>query len=381
MKKLAIVVTHPIQYYVPVFQLLAKQVTLKVFFTGGAAGFNKHDKGFGQDITWDLPLLEGYAYEFLRNIAILPGSHHFLGVVNRDALRKITDFNPSALLIYGWAYVSHLRILQHFHGRTPILFRGDSKVNQSQSLFKDLLKTQLLNWVYKHVDTALYVGKSNKDYFKKYKLKDGQLVFAPHTIDNKRFQQSREKEADALRTKLGIQKNGILLLFAGKLTKIKNPKMLLQAFCEESSLNTHLVFVGSGELLFELQAYTAQQQASTRVHFLPFQNQSTMPVIYQASDIFCMTTKYPGETWGLAINEAMAAGTAILASDQVTSAVELVSDENGKLFHSEDLTNLKEKLKAMLLHKQTLKEMGRQSQKVISSWNMEKQVDQILANV
>jgi glycosyltransferase involved in cell wall biosynthesis len=92
-------------------------------------------------------------------------------------------------------------------------------------------------------------------------------------------------------------------------------------------------------------------------------------------------TKYPGETWGLAINEAMAAGTAILASDQVTSAVELVSDENGKLFHSEDLTNLKEKLKAMLLHKQTLKEMGRQSQKVISSWSMEKQVDQILANV
>lgn len=38
MNKLAIIVTHPIQYYVPVFRLLAKQCELKVFYTWGKDG-------------------------------------------------------------------------------------------------------------------------------------------------------------------------------------------------------------------------------------------------------------------------------------------------------------------------------------------------------
>ncbi|HEY0579871.1 MAG TPA: hypothetical protein VGC75_04115, partial [Candidatus Nitrosocosmicus sp.] len=84
MKRLAIVSTHPIQYYAPLFQLLASipGVCLKVFYTWGESSVNKMDPGFQKQIEWDIPLLEGYEYEFLVNTSDNPGTHHFNGIIN-----------------------------------------------------------------------------------------------------------------------------------------------------------------------------------------------------------------------------------------------------------------------------------------------------------
>jgi glycosyltransferase involved in cell wall biosynthesis len=381
MKRLAIIITHPIQYYAPVFQLLAKNINVKVFYTGGKHGFNRYDKDFGEHISWDIPLLQGYNYEFLENTAYSAGSHHFLGVINKEAIKRIRYYRPSAILIYGWAYLSHINLLMHFKGKTKILFRGDSRVVYNNPLYKRLAKAMFLKWVYKHVNTALYVGSQNKAYFKEFGLKDAQLVYAPHAVDNIRFQEERYTETTALRSKLGIHRHEIVILFAGKLKAIKNPGILLNAFCQIDPPNAHLLIVGSGELLKDLQAYTLGRKASNHVHFMPFQNQGQMPVIYQACDLFCMPTKYPGETWGLAVNEAMAAGRAILASDQVGSASDLICETNGQIFKSEDLPNLTEKLRNLLKNKQALAKLGEGSKKKITAWSIEKQVQQILAHV
>ena len=58
MKNLAIIITHPIQYYAPVFQLLAKCCTIKLFYTFGEKVLkDKYDPGFGKIITWETSLL------------------------------------------------------------------------------------------------------------------------------------------------------------------------------------------------------------------------------------------------------------------------------------------------------------------------------------
>ena len=181
--KLTIITTHPIQYYAPVFQLLAKSLELKVFYTAGEQSITKYDKGFKKSIEWDIPLFEGYEYEFLENIAKNKGSHHFKGIVNPKAIQHIKAYQPDAILIYGWAYSSHLKIMRHFKSKIPIYFRGDSTLLDRQTNFKNILRRILLKWVYSHVDKAFYVGNANKAYFKKYGLKEHQLIFAPHAMD------------------------------------------------------------------------------------------------------------------------------------------------------------------------------------------------------
>src|SRR4051812_4674321 len=102
MKKLAIISTHPIQYYAPVFKMLSEEKGLfvKVFYTWGEESVSKFDPGFGKEIQWDIPILEGYDFEFLENKAKNPGSHHFNGIVNPAAIKRIEDFKPDVILVY-----------------------------------------------------------------------------------------------------------------------------------------------------------------------------------------------------------------------------------------------------------------------------------------
>jgi glycosyltransferase involved in cell wall biosynthesis len=379
MRKLAIVITHPIQYYTPVFQLLAKQISIKVFYTAGKSALTKYDKGFGEVISWDIPLLQGYEYEFVSNLAWSPGSHHFLGIMNFNVAKRIRMFNPSAVLIYGWAYLSHLNLIRIFKKDIPVLFRGDSKLSTHKSRVKDWLKSKLLPTVYRQVTKALYVGTANRSYYKAYGLSESQLAFVPHAVDNRRFEEDRSSEVHSLRQKLGIKHEEILVLFTGKLLKIKNPSLLIQAFSEMDMPHTHLLIVGSGLLEEELQALASRQRSPQRIHFMPFQNQSRMPVIYQACDLFCIPSK--SETWGLAVNEAMAAGKAILASDEVGSAIDLVCARNGMTFRSDSLVDLTQKLSTLVGTKAELSLLGDQSKLKIKEWSIEKQVQQILNHV
>lgn len=376
MKKLAIIATHPIQYYAPVFKLLAQSVVLKVFYTAGNQFLNKFDHGFKQDITWDIPLTEGYDHQFLTNTALEPGSHHYKGIVNPQAIETIRSFKPDAILIYGWSYQSHLKIMRHFKGKVPVYFRGDSTLIDQISGLKNLLRKLFLKWVYQHVDIAFYVGSANKAYFKAYGLKEKQLVFAPHAIDNSRFSDNRKEEADLLRKELNLNENDILILFAGKLEPKKDPTLLLAAFATLNATNVHLLFVGNGVLEETLKLEVKNKQL-TQVHFRAFQNQSQMPVVYQACDLFCLPSKGPGETWGLAVNEAMAASKAALVSNKVGCAVDLITKSTGAIFKSTDLTELSQKLIALTKDKAILKNNGQNAFNLIQNWSFEQQVNAI----
>ncbi len=75
MTRLAVVTTHPIQYYAPWFRRLASHpgLDLRVFYLWDFGVVEREDKGFGRTIRWDVPLLDGYASEFVPNVSRRPG--------------------------------------------------------------------------------------------------------------------------------------------------------------------------------------------------------------------------------------------------------------------------------------------------------------------
>jgi glycosyltransferase involved in cell wall biosynthesis len=106
------------------------------------------------------------------------------------------------------------------------------------------------------------------------------------------------------------------------------------------------------------------------IHFMDFQNQSSMPVIYQVCDLFCLPSKGPGETWGLAVNEAMACGKAVLVSDKVGCAIDLVKEnQNGAIFKNENADDLISCLKTLTQSKSLLNEYGKRAEQIIQNWN------------
>jgi glycosyltransferase involved in cell wall biosynthesis len=265
-----------------------------------------------------------------------------------------------------------LKVLHYFKGKIPVMFRGDSTLLDQPSgfSFKGVVRKIFLSWVYKHIDTALYVGTANKAYYKNVGLKETQLVFAPHAIDNKRFGEiTEEQERWIIATKenASISEDAISIVFCGKLQVKKNPMLLIQAVNKIQKKNVHLFIVGDGLLKNELKEQAAN---NNNIHFLPFQNQSLMPAVYKLANIFCLPSQGPGETWGLAVNEAMASGKAILVSNKAGCATDLVKNGiNGYIFESGNLNDIIEKLTVMASNKNGLNIMGKSSYEMIQPWS------------
>jgi len=373
--RLAIVSTHPIQYYAPIFQLLSRSEALcvKVFYTWSqtqAGGVD--DPGFGRTVTWDIPLLEGYEFEFVPNVARRPGAEHFWGLRNPTLTRQVEAWKPDAVLVFGWNCASHLAAMWHFKGRVPVFFRGDSTLLDRSSWWRTLARRIALSSVYRHIDVALAVGSNNRDYFRWCGVPSERIAFAPHAIDAKRFCASdagHEEQVARWRDELDIAPSARTLVYAGKLVPKKDPLLLLEAFIR-AEVPGHLVLVGEGALEPELRSRAAGR---TDVHFLPFQNQRAMPAVYRLGDIFVLPSRGPGETWGLALNEAMATGRPVIASDKVGGARDLIAHGvTGWKFESGNLPQLTELIKRTLTcDPRILGQMGAAAERESARWSVE----------
>jgi glycosyltransferase involved in cell wall biosynthesis len=374
--RLAIVCTHPIQYFAPVFAALAQRpgLDVKVFYGWRGLVEPGLDRGFGREFAWDIPLLEGYDHEFVENVSADPGSHHFRGIDLPRLPAAIGEWQADAVLVYGWCYKAHLQAMRAFKGRIPVLFRGDSTLLDERPGPRTWLRRRVLRWVYRHVDVALYVGTNNREYFRAHGLRDDQLVFAPHAVDNERFACRNEVRCcrTQFRAQLELGEEDVVVLLPGKLEPVKSPVLLARAVQRLSDVRCHLVFAGSGPLESELRDFPP-----SHTHFLGFQNQTIMPSVYAMADLVALPSR--SETWGLALNEAMASGRAVLASDRVGAAADLVRPgENGWIFPSGSEVELTGCLReAVAAGHAGLARMGQASRAIIADWSIEKQVDGI----
>lgn len=298
------------------------------------------DPGFDRAITWDIPLLEGYEHEFVPNTAPRPGTDHFNGLRNPGLIGAIEAWGADVVLVFAWNSHSHLQVMRHFKGRIPVFFRGDSTLLDATSPWRAAARRVFLSWVYRHIDVALAVGSNNKDYFRWCGVPEERIAFAPHAIDTRRFADpdgAHARRAVEWRRELRIPTGARTVVFAGKFQAKKDPLLLLDAFLRCGAAG-HLVFVGNGALETEL---VARAGGRSDVHFLPFQNQLTMPAVYRLSDVFALPSRGPGETWGLALNEAMAARRPVIAGSKVGGARDLIAPGvNGWVFQSGDLEQL-----------------------------------------
>jgi glycosyltransferase involved in cell wall biosynthesis len=377
--RLAIVVTHPIQYYAPLYRLLARRGVLDIHvFYGweGSANAAAPDPGFGRRVKWDIPLLGGYDHTFVHNDSSKPGTGHFLGISSRELLSSVTAWNPDVLLVYGWKYHSHLQIMRRMHGRLPIMFRGDSTLLGSKAGIQRWARHRVLSWVYRHVDLALYVGQHNRAYFAAHGLEDERLAWAPHSVENDRFQDphgSFRRQANAWRQDLGIADDETVALFVGKLEPVKAPDLLLAAFMARAQPRAHLIMAGTGPLEATLRR---RAKGNRHVHFIGFQNQSRMPVVYRLGDFFVLPSR--SETWGLAVNEAMASGLPAIVSNRVGCAPDLVeSGKTGSVFRHDDVGALTKLLTEYFGDATLRATLSAGAEERIGKWSLEEQATRL----
>ena len=330
----------------------------------------KFDPGFNRVVQWDIPLLDGYSYEWVKNTAKVSGSHHFNGIQNPGIIQQIKNYQPDSILVFGWSFQSHLKCLRYFHGKIPVFFRGDSTAFNIKPGFRKTLRKIFLKWVYKHVDYALYVGTKNKEYYIQNGLKEHQLVKAFHAVDNDRFMNPDKQyteAADNWKKELNIASNELVILFAGKLEPIKNPSFFIKlaTLCKE--LPVKFIVVGNGPLENEIKEMA---KGLSSLVFIDFQNQQQMPVVYRLADALLMCSI--SETWGLAANEAMASGSIVMLADTTGGAVDLVEEErNGIIYSLANPDRCVAFIRSLIEHPEKTEKMKAASRRIIQHFNFE----------
>lgn len=389
--KLAILTSCPIQYQAPLFKEMAKnsKIDLKVHFCSDF-GINKsaYDAGFGKEIKWDIPLLDGYKYEFLKNYSLKPSETKFWGQINFGVILEIIKEKYDGILILGWnSFTNWLAFLTAFLIKTPILLRGENPLNQEllKPEWKIKIKKIILGTLFKFISGFLYIGEENKKFYQYYGAPEKKLFFAPYAVDNERYIAAKKElviKNYELRKKSGIGRNDVIILFVGKFIEKKRPFDLLRAYhnliIHNSKFIIHLLFVGDGALRTELENYVKENNLHN-VHFVGFKNQTELPQYYAMADIFVLPSG-EGETWGLVVNEAMCFDLPVIVSNVVGCGSDLVKNgENGYIFPLGDIKKMSEYLEELANNNKERKLFGKKSFEIIQNYNYQKNIDGILS--
>jgi glycosyltransferase involved in cell wall biosynthesis len=345
---------------------LALQAQLHVYYYGGneTDQTSKIDKGFGQEVKWDVPLLEGYGYTFLNNLSPSKSmSTGFFDAVNFDIFGVLKNLKSEIIILNGWSYLSDWFVLiaAKLFGH-KVWMRAEMPWNQElmkPRSFKRYIKFWLFkNLIFKYfVDRFLFIGEQNRRYYQNHGVPQDKLIFAPYAVDNDRFavQKSINKLVD--RQKFGIKPEQLVILYSGKLIEKKRPLDLLRAFHILKNNNAVLFFLGEGPLRDKI-TNEVENLKIENVIISGFVNQSEIGRIYNMADIFVMCSGV-GETWGLSINEAMNLGLPILVSETCGSALDLVeNDKNGYIFGEGSVSELKKYLEILCNDGQLRKRFG-----------------------
>lgn len=385
--RLAYLVSHPIQYQAPLLRRIAQEpdIDLTVFFGSDFSVRAYQDEGFGVDVKWDVPLLDGYRHEFLPVIRD-NGTQTVTTPLNHGITSRLRGYGGSppfdVLWVHGYAMVNALHgILAAKSLGIPVLLRGDMWLrDRPRSGTKLVLKKLFFEGLKKLVDGVLSVGTLNEAYWRHYLGDDVPLFLMPYAVDNDSIQErSIDARAgrDELMQELNLDTGRPVILFASKLQRRKHCNDLLEAYKRlvidwTDDPAPYLLIVGDGEERVALEEKAARSGLDG-VRFCGFRNQSELPRFFDISTVFVLPARH--EPWGLIVNEVMNAGRAVIVSDDVGCQPDLITDGvEGYVYPVGDVNALTEALRRTLNSPEATAEMGRRALEKIRTWSFEEDV-------
>ena len=386
--RLAVLNSHPIQYFAPLYRRLACEpaIDLTVYYCTRQGAEEYLDPGFGTRVKWDIPLLEGYRYKFLPN---LRGDRvdGFASLVNPAIVGEIVRGRYDAFWIHGYAYLSDwLALAAARLSRTPIFYHSESSLTYdarvARPLYVRIVKPRLLRFLFSQIDSFLAIGTLNEQFYRHFGARPDRIFHTPYAVDNDHFSSRAamfRAQRDGLRAEMGVGPTDVVFLFAAKMTPKKAVLELLEAYGQLGSIpGKALVMVGEGELRPAAERL-ARDRGLRDVHFVGFAGQAELPKYYALSDVFVRSDGLYQGDWGLTVNEAMAAGLAVIATDSIGATVDLVRNgENGLVVRFGNIPELACAMQQMVADPARCREMGGRSSEIIRNWSYEECVQGVL---
>jgi glycosyltransferase involved in cell wall biosynthesis len=291
MAPISLITNYLPPYRAPLYRLLAERHGVEIHCFGG-------DAGYVADAQRDLD----------RQIAEAPFPAHRLA---RQLDAEVVAERSSAVIS---ALTGKIAV--------PAAWRGAKRGGTPFILWASLWRHPLtlahigsfafMRRVYSQADAVLTYGDHVTRYVNRYRRAEKYTAVAPQAVEADLFGRAvGDDEIAAWREAAGLPARGPLVLYAGRLVPEKGVKVLLGAWRRLAPAGATLALAGEGPL---------HGPDEPGVHFVGHVPRVQLPVAYNAADMVVvpsLATRRFLEPWGLVCNEALHAGTPVIASAAV----------------------------------------------------------------
>lgn len=259
-----------------------------------------------------------------------------------NSLNVLSNSNPDIIYVSTPGPVGLLGLLMAklFGIKSVAVYHTDFKL-QVEAITKDYelasLVDKYVNWFYSQFDEVASPSEFYINVLRERQVKSNLSVFR-RSINLSRFSPNLNHKSET-KSKFKI-KEGINLLYAGRISKDKNLDFLIELFNQASNKykELNLILAGDGPYLDELKS----KSNSERIIFTGGLSYDELPQIYSIADIFLFPSET--DTFGMVVLEAQACGIPAIVSDYGGPKEIIIDSQTGFVARRNDLNDWLEKL-------------------------------------
>jgi len=315
----------PTPYYTPILNALSERVRLHVLYMRRGSRPGSAAAGWADfnDLWGEPPRFE---HSFYRSLAIRMGRVDFHARVSVGIFRELRRLNPDVVLVHSWGPLMIEPLLWARLTRRHSVMWTESSARTG--LFRDPVSMFIRRRLVALADTFVATGRLATQFIIDLGADPGRVVRS--CLPSALAETIAASQPTSRRSAVG---SGTRFLFIGRLVELKRPIQLAQAFIRAlpSLDGATLTFVGEGPLRDRLAEIAA---AESNIRLLERAEGESLAARYMEADVLVIPSER--EVWGLVVNEALAAGLYVVATNQVASAVELLDQHSGLIVAQDD---------------------------------------------
>lgn len=250
-----------------------------------------------------------------------------------DTLSQLRKFSPDVVISTELGFRSLAAVaFTKLRRRTKAILW--TEVNESTEHGRGLARKVLRKRLIRHAHAFLALGAGGMRYIEYFGPAPGKIFELLYTTDVSRFAAASGERSAISHQRPAIHKR---LLYVGQLIERKGllqfTAVLKEWAARNPDENIKLLFAGNGPLLGILQAQAMPH--NLHFEFLGDVSYQDLPRVYASAGVLVFPTL--ADTWGVVVNEALAAGLPVLGSTYSQAVQTLVTDgRNGWTFRADN---------------------------------------------
>jgi len=317
-----------------------------------------------------------YKNEIQFSYQVLPAFRRRLGkynvLINRGLAAALAQSRPDVVLCGGYNYIASWQA-QRWARRRSIPFLLWLESTAADQRRRTLLVESLKRHFIAQCHAFVVPGKASQAYLRQFGIPDASFFLAPNAVDNAFFAAgAHQARADRDTTRTTFRLPNRYFLFVGRLVEAKGVFELIDAYSKLSPTlraEINLVILGDGPARPALERRAAQISPGT-FHFAGFVPKEDLPPYYALAEALVFPTH--SDTWGFVVNEAMACGCPVIASEVAGCVPDLVEDGiTGKIVPPHDAPKLASNMEYLAVHEDVRSRMSTQATQRIAAYSPE----------